>query len=94
MYKTLTLRLNEDQARLLESVIYEYQENTASKAIHRALQDVIPQRANHDVLQDEVKRLREQVSVLEQRISAARHAAALLLEKVSQEDILSDGSIV
>jgi len=64
--------------------------NTASKAFQEASAKYLKQIDTIEYLQALVLKLRDQVSAQHQIISSARDAAAMLVERTSQDDLFID----
>ncbi len=89
MAKTLTLRLLDDEGKQLDKLLKaEPYIKTASKFLINCMKSYPRHIDRIADLEDQVRHLEEKCHVLEDRIEGARSAAALLLEKTGQDDLL------
>jgi hypothetical protein len=78
----------EDDQSVADLLRAHYGEKTASKGYQRAAREVIAQHKEIRRLRGEVEALQERLLQRDQLIEGARSAAALLLEKTGQKDLL------
>ena len=89
MAKTLTLRLNNDDSAVLNTLIHESADiNTASKLFIACMKIYPLQRDKVDRLEREVEQLERENERLMQLIENARLAAHALWDKTAQKELL------
>lgn len=87
MAKTLTLRLDDNQEKHLESLMAHMNIKTASKALSASMETYIDLDEANTYLSELLKSKNEKIHLLEQRIDSAREAALNLIDSTSQQDI-------
>ena len=91
MSKTLTLRLDSFAALRVDQLSDSLEIKTASKVVQHCFMEYPSLVEERDQLQADLLAAEQRIAALEQRIEGARSAAALLLEKVGQDDLLGNG---